>query len=1507
MKRIALSLGIALVAICSLSSLVSAQQQGLPVDGRDFYIGLVMPSFYSDPPQLADGDFHGFSGWYVLISSYTDNTATISYFDDAGNETISTPYHIAAQQGRAIVLSRSAMQLKDSAGDVPEFKACHITAKRPINVQYLSTGACSGGSYLSIPTPALGKSYVIPSYNDNPGNGAGQAYQAENAGGFFLIISAFDNTTVTITPNGRTAGGHSGVNSGRGAVGTPNAKLVTYSVTLRRGQVYWVKGDGSDDANDLSGSTVTSNKPVGVLAGHEDAFLGEAPSGGLLDGRDYMVEQVIPSEYWDSTGYVTIPLIGANPVDETATGYGDVYRTYTNSPKGANIEENDGIVAKNDMSTSLYASPPQTRGIGTPMEMHSNNGDKFSVMCYEQRDQGTAEPYPAESMMSIVPMSRWRTSYLFYVPANALSESLQDYYINLIGEKKDVELNIVFSHNGGPLSKLSNFGSSKGKFIGTIPNHPELEGVRYRVQPGSYYFTNPRTTVDPNVDIDTMLRGAFMIYHYGMRSIDPDFDLGDFCGDDFFFSYALPVGMTVSSGGGHPVVTVDTLCSSWHVCVHDSVAIASATLIDDPNGDVYGRPGKVFKNVNFDATSDPFQTGEIVFQVTGNLATDTMRCFDVIVANPFDTAYAPLYIVDKNGFHLSPILELHYKAPSVSELLQVPQPPKKSTYIKVDTLQFGMLRVGGDSCQTLALINTSPKGAKSFYISTAEMQKGFSFKKVTTTPSLADTLHGGDTLLVQVCFNPTDTTGFNGGDSAVYNDSVIITTDCFKAPLLVLAKVGTPLIFATDWDFGPVTVGTQACHDITIYNKGALPFTLTKQWILHNTTVFSMSPSSAAILPYTLQPGAHIALTFCYSPSAVGPQDSTTVDWNTDIESPFTSSIKSWSYLKGKPIKPGLVWDRQTQLDSVICEDSIVVRVRLINRSTAKARSVNVLFDGPDAAEYKIVGDSLGYLPLTNFDMDTGQVVWVDVLFKADLTKPLAVRYAPRHANLVANYEGGTTVVDSTVIKFTGLVQHAVLVFKPQMLNIGFITKGIGESGNVIVIDTGDAPFVFKSSDFPNPPIDSVSMNGRVLLPGDTIGRGDTVILHINVHLDSYIDTTVTYTLFSDHSCGDFPATLQVAASQLNVLATTYPAPDVFVGCREHDSTVIFLNKGSVLITLDSVDISGLNPVGQFDLIDSKGNRGTSLTIGKKLNHLESDTIGIVYHPTVLGPASGTIRFIFDSAGVKKVITTQATGNGVQLQTALSAAQAGGLPYTGTTEGNISVPISLTTKALPANADARRVTFRVSYLQDVVNFISVAPNNGNIWTPAPIGTGNPPVPVDPGANNEYIDFDISNPQLITNLQDIVTILYQPMVAEQLATKFTISGVQFYDSKNVPICYIAADTIPGAFIPQYLCGDSTLRIYLLGKFPTRIAKLSPSILNEDQTPILYYSINRSDLPVKVELFNVLGDRIRTLQNKSSQLAGDYRLPIGTLGLPSGSYIVRLTTPISSESANFILQK
>lgn len=232
----------------------------------------------------------GFYSATILISSYSDNTVTVSFFNrTTGVEQIGSTYFVSARTAVQVPLPLAFVQMGDT-GDVPEYAACHVTARRAINVEFFSTGACAGGSFLPLQTSVLGKKYVIASYNDN--NGAGGIVGGGNYGpsaietseGFFEIIVPYDSTKVTITPTSTTMGGHVGI-YGKHATGVP----VPYTVTLRRGQCYLVKSGGSDATTDISGSIVESDKQIAVIAGQENAMLGGVSSRNL-EGRDFMIE-----------------------------------------------------------------------------------------------------------------------------------------------------------------------------------------------------------------------------------------------------------------------------------------------------------------------------------------------------------------------------------------------------------------------------------------------------------------------------------------------------------------------------------------------------------------------------------------------------------------------------------------------------------------------------------------------------------------------------------------------------------------------------------------------------------------------------------------------------------------------------------------------------------------------------------------------------------------------------------------------------------------------------------------------------------------------------------------------------------------------------------------------------------------------------------------------------------------------------------------------------------------
>ncbi|MDP4231509.1 MAG: T9SS type A sorting domain-containing protein [Bacteroidota bacterium] len=827
---------------------------GVNSDGRDFYIGMTLPSYN----KVANNRLHPFFGAFILVSSYTGNNIRVSYFDKkTGVETAGQSFHIPERTGISIPLDSAAMSLKDS-GDEAEYASCHITADQPINVQFFSTGACSGGSYLALATPALGKKYVIASYFDNDGKLGllGQPYGPsilENSHGFFEIIAAFDSTVVTIVPNATTMEGHHGYSSGASHT-APNEQ--PYTIRLRRGQCYLVKS-GSNSEADISGSIVTSNKPVAVLGGQENAALG-GMSNRFLEGRDYMVEQMIPVDFWDTTGYVSIPLKDSYPADpSTYDGVGENYRTYTWERFGSNVQFYDGCLSGPvDMPTSRLGFPAQERqGVTCPVDFESTNGKKFSVMMYDQRNVATKDPYPGPSMMTVVPMSSWKTSYMWYVPANKF-EAFQNYYVNILAPSSDFDGGgggLLASYNGGTIKPLKDILSLEQEWK-TIPNNPGIAGIRFRLYPGSYYVKGPH---------------PFIVYNLGFRALDPDYDLGDMDGDDFYFSYANPVGEQLSSGDlpNFPV-TIDSMCGKWHVCVRDnrknSPGIRSVSILNDPMA-VQFSPAKVSVNCRFDDTFDPNHFGEV--ELPG---LDSVVCFDVLVNVPFSAAYAAILITDNAGNE--DVVELHYAPTNLYLSRTLP-------------IHFDDRTIGSDTCIFFTIKNTGPTPQ---IIETANLGVTKGFSLASTQPTLPVSLAQNDSEIMKICYTATDT--------AVVSDTLMVTMDCLTIPIQLLGSGATGLISAQDLGFGKLDTSQSEILPLAISNIGKRPFTFTTNWTITGSTAFSIDPPP---FPAVLQPKGQKTITVKYSPKSV-IKDTARINWTTDIGAPYTESVKSYSILTGE-------------------------------------------------------------------------------------------------------------------------------------------------------------------------------------------------------------------------------------------------------------------------------------------------------------------------------------------------------------------------------------------------------------------------------------------------------------------------------------------------------------------------------------------------------------------------------------------------------------------------------
>jgi hypothetical protein len=197
---------------------------------------------------------------------------------------------------------------------------------------------------------------------------------------------------------------------------------------------------------------------------------------------------------------------------------------------------------------------------------------------------------------------------------------------------------------------------------------------------------------------------------------------------------------------------------------------------------------------------------------------------------------------------------------------------------------------------------------------------------------------------------------------------------------------------------------------------------------LHDPVNFAFDSAVNPKFPITIQPGAYRRFYFCFAPKSPH-KDSTIVEWITDESGQYRDSIKSWSYLKAAGVKPGVIWDRPGMTifaDSNDAKPFGIGRINLLNKNTANTYIFSVVFEGQDADQFRIVGNSLNYNPLTDsvhgYNQPAGDSVWIDIEFDPDISKPYPIKYADRHTNFVAYYytDAAHTVADSTIASITG-------------------------------------------------------------------------------------------------------------------------------------------------------------------------------------------------------------------------------------------------------------------------------------------------------------------------------------------------------------------------------------------------------------------------------------------------------------------------------------------------------
>ncbi len=230
-----------------------------------------------------------------------------------------------------------------------------------INIQTYTSDAALG-----LPVQSLNTDYIVASYRPLYSDGSS-----------FVITALYDNTNITITPStnlfgGRTAG-------------------VPFNITLNRGQGYYNTGTTAGISGDVTGTIITSDKPIQVTNGEKCT---NVPPGYYA--CDHVFEVAHPIQSWG----LSVPV--ANLPFRTS---GTVYRVLA-------AEDNTTIRLDGTVITTLnkgqFHEPSALTG------NHVFEGDKpiFVIQYMSGQDfggGGTGDP----AMGNLVPVAQYKTGYTF--------------------------------------------------------------------------------------------------------------------------------------------------------------------------------------------------------------------------------------------------------------------------------------------------------------------------------------------------------------------------------------------------------------------------------------------------------------------------------------------------------------------------------------------------------------------------------------------------------------------------------------------------------------------------------------------------------------------------------------------------------------------------------------------------------------------------------------------------------------------------------------------------------------------------------------------------------------------------------------------------------------------------------------------------------------------------------------------------------------------------------------
>lgn len=359
----------------------------------------------------AAADSQGNDFWLAFIDNYQGTVQKTLFISgaEAASGTVEIPGIAFSQPFTVTPGAITSVPLPDNSdmtvGEGIEPKGIHVTADHEVTVYGLTRQQFTTDAYLGLPTDVLDTEYIPLGY------GIGCCTYSE-----FGIAATQNGTTVTITPKVDAQGGH--------PAGTP------YNVAMNQGDAYQLKSEVAQ--TDLSGSVITSDKPIAVFAGHECANIPDANTFAC----DHVVEEMPPTSTW-GTSFGTVPL-------KTRTG-GDTFRILA-AQDATQVSINGAVVAtlnRGEIHQQLIDGVSTITADKPVLVAQYSNGTTF--------DNATSDPFE----MLISPLEQFLQGSTVSTPASGFRSN----FINLVVPDVDIG-NVAVDGTAVPSGQFTPIGST---------------------------------------------------------------------------------------------------------------------------------------------------------------------------------------------------------------------------------------------------------------------------------------------------------------------------------------------------------------------------------------------------------------------------------------------------------------------------------------------------------------------------------------------------------------------------------------------------------------------------------------------------------------------------------------------------------------------------------------------------------------------------------------------------------------------------------------------------------------------------------------------------------------------------------------------------------------------------------------------------------------------------------------------------------------------------------------